>query len=80
MGRVKKIHVNEVNCKGCEICVAVCPRGAIEISPDLSQRGVYPPRVRDLSRCTGCKLCELHCPDFAIAIEVGSENVDSKAG
>ncbi|MFO8059068.1 MAG: 4Fe-4S binding protein [Bacillota bacterium] len=80
MARVRNIHINEVNCKGCGICAAVCPRDAIEMSPDLSERGVHPPRIRDLSLCTGCRLCELHCPDFAIAIELGSENVDSKAG
>ena len=76
MGRAKNIHVNADYCKGCDICVDVCPRGVLEISTDLSKRGVYPPRVRDLSLCTGCKICELHCPDFAIAIELRGENGD----
>ncbi len=79
MSLVKDIHVNEVFCKGCRICVAVCPRDAIEMSPDLTDRGVHAPRVRDLDRCTGCRLCELHCPDFAIAIE-GGKACDSATG
>ena len=77
MGRTKCIHVNETYCKGCGICVAVCPRDAIEMSDELSSRGVYPPRTRDLARCTACKLCEMHCPDFAIFIERG-ERVESE--
>jgi 2-oxoglutarate ferredoxin oxidoreductase subunit delta len=67
--RTLGVHIDEVFCQGCGICVAVCNRGVLEISSELSRRGVYAPRVVALERCTACRLCELHCPDFAIAIE-----------
>ncbi len=79
MALVKNIHVNKDYCKGCKICVALCPRDAIEMSPDLTDKGVHAPRIKDLDRCTACRLCELHCPDFAIAIE-RRETCDKKTG
>ncbi len=79
MGRTRDIHVNERFCKGCGICVAVCPKQAIEMSDQLSQRGVYAPRIADLERCIACRMCELHCPDFAIAIEPSSEKEPANA-
>lgn len=47
-------------CKRCGICVAFCPRGALDVGSDGY------PYVKDPDRCTGCGLCEVHCPDFAI--------------
>lgn len=80
MNKAKDIHVNETYCKGCGICVDICPRQAIEMSDELSSRGVFAPRIRDLEACIACRLCELHCPDFAIAIEKRGETVETRAG
>jgi 2-oxoglutarate ferredoxin oxidoreductase subunit delta len=50
-------------CKGCGICVALCPQGV------LAADG---PAVRVVApeSCTRCRLCELHCPDFAIDLDL----------
>lgn len=48
-------------CKGCEICVKVCPQDTLEM------RGLYAV-VKKLDTCTKCMLCELRCPDFAITV------------
>lgn len=49
-------------CKGCDICVRLCPEGVLELGGDRVVRAVAP------EACTGCQLCEWLCPDFAIAI------------
>jgi len=68
-------HLNEKCCKGCLICVEVCPTNAIRSSGKINGKGYYLPVADDMHRCTGCKLCEIVCPDFAITIEV-DERVD----
>jgi indolepyruvate ferredoxin oxidoreductase beta subunit len=49
-------------CKGCDICVRMCPEKCLEL--DEEQRIIIP-RPND---CTGCRICEWLCPDFAIKL------------
>lgn len=56
------IKINKDWCKGCELCVAFCPRNVLEIGKD---RKAEPAREED---CTGCLVCEYKCPDFAITV------------
>ncbi|MBZ0265470.1 4Fe-4S binding protein [bacterium] len=64
------IMIDEEYCKGCKICVDVCPKDTLEMVPmgDRWQGSVV--IVRDIETCVGCLLCELQCPDFAIEIDV----------
>ena len=65
-----RIIVDESYCKGCGLCVAVCPREIIVLDPDkLTSKGYHPARLTDESRCTGCLACALMCPDVAITVE-----------
>ena len=61
-GKNVTITLNEEFCKGCEICVEICPNKCLEM------KGAYP-LVTDINLCSKCMLCELECPDFAIAID-----------
>lgn len=56
------IEVVELWCKGCDICVRMCPQDCLR----LDGAGIV--RVIDAEACTGCRLCELLCPDFAISV------------
>ena len=58
-----RILINQSWCKGCGICIAMCPK-SILIEEGLDKK----PRVTDESLCIGCNMCEVHCPDFAIEI------------
>lgn len=49
-------------CKGCDICVKMCPERCLRLDGRLVAELALP----DL--CTGCRMCELLCPDFAIRI------------
>lgn len=49
-------------CKGCGICVAFCPKGAL-IMGDGEKPCWHRP-----DKCINCGLCELRCPDLAIEL------------
>ena len=59
------IEINKNWCKGCAICVAMCPKNVLEIKDEKAT-------VINEKDCIKCKQCEYHCPDFAIV--VGEEN------
>ena len=65
---VVEIDVDTFLCKGCGICVEMCPRKVFEWSKELSEKGVHYPVPINAEKCVKCKLCELLCPDFAIAV------------
>jgi 2-oxoglutarate ferredoxin oxidoreductase subunit delta len=68
--RVDAIVINDAWCKGCELCVDVCPRpGVFAVSDEMNSKGYRRILIADLSLCTGCGLCELMCPDIAITIK-----------
>ncbi|MCD6085118.1 MAG: 4Fe-4S binding protein [Desulfurococcales archaeon] len=53
-------------CKGCGICVDVCPRQALVLSTNPGPSGYrYSEYV---GGCIGCRMCEWLCPDFAIVV------------
>ena len=70
-----RITINREICKGCYLCISVCPNEIIIISDHLNQQGYYPavPKedVKDGKGCIACAMCATICPD--VAIEVYSE-------
>jgi len=63
-----QVRILTAYCKGCELCVSVCPKGVLEMSADLAETGVRPARPKPGAECTGCTLCYQVCPDAAIEI------------
>ena len=51
-------------CKGCDICVAFCPRKVFTLSSETVKAEVTRPE-----KCIICGLCQLLCPDFAIDLK-----------
>ena len=74
MNKVKlKEHVIKRNwCKGCGICVALCPKKILEL--DQWEKAVVS-RTED---CVCCKLCESWCPDLAIQVSTEQETSDER--
>ncbi len=65
-----RITVDERFCKGCSLCVSVCPSGCIALDPEkLTQKGYHPAMLTDESACSGCASCAVMCPDVAITVE-----------
>ncbi|UCE11291.1 MAG: 4Fe-4S binding protein [Candidatus Thorarchaeota archaeon] len=67
--KAKQINVDPRLCKGCHICISVCPHGVLEKAEVVDERGFFLPVVVDLEACRVCGLCEIHCPDFAISVQ-----------
>ena len=62
-----KIKIDFERCKGCGLCIAVCPKNSIVISKKSNKSGYFPAEAKNLD-CTGCCACALICPDAAIIV------------
>lgn len=70
-----KIRFRIERCKGCGLCVPVCPNGNIRMSSDINKLGQKYAKVIDEDKCTRCGLCCLMCPD--VAIELAGEEEET---
>jgi 2-oxoglutarate ferredoxin oxidoreductase subunit delta len=55
-------------CKGCELCVEVCPKAALEMSEERNASGYHPAVLVHPDKCNGCALCAEMCPESAIIV------------
>lgn len=58
------------NCKGCGLCVDVCPKGVLALSKDkINKKGHHPVEAVNEKACIGCAFCATMCPDCIIKVE-----------
>ena len=62
-----KIKLSTERCKGCFLCVSVCPVKALSPSGELGEKGYEIVKV-DEEKCIQCGSCYLMCPDYVIEI------------
>ena len=65
------IEINQDQCKGCQLCIAFCPKGVIALSDKLTASGYTPVSFSDGGECTGCAICAIVCPEAAIEVYRG---------
>lgn len=63
----QRVLIAAERCKGCGLCVAVCPPEIMELG-SLNRLGYAVVRVTDQARCTSCTACALVCPEVAITV------------
>lgn len=64
------VTIDEMVCKGCELCVVACPKKIIELRRDrLNAKGYHSAHVTKPESCIACAMCALMCPDSAIKVE-----------
>jgi 2-oxoglutarate ferredoxin oxidoreductase subunit delta len=68
MNKWFSIIINDNFCKGCAICVEICPKDVLAMSKDANPSGYLLAQVIEPQKCIGCMECELHCPDLAIEV------------
>ena len=65
-----KLTFRTDNCKGCGLCVDVCPKKVLELANDkINKRGHHPVEAARPDDCIGCGSCAIMCPDFIIKVE-----------
>jgi 2-oxoglutarate ferredoxin oxidoreductase subunit delta len=63
-----EVVIDEKRCKGCGICVEVCPKDCLEIQDKYNQAGYFYPEMKPDTKCTGCGACVKLCGDYAISV------------
>lgn len=65
------VVVTRERCKGCKICIEVCPQKILALEEKINSHGYQPvqvvPELRD--KCTCCAFCAVMCPDAALEVE-----------
>lgn len=65
-------------CKGCGLCVDICPTGTLRLEDNIESKFGVSAEVAAPEYCIGCKMCEHRCPDFAIFVNYDEEDNDKK--
>ncbi|MFH0813702.1 MAG: 4Fe-4S dicluster domain-containing protein [Pseudomonadota bacterium] len=67
-----KITIDAELCKGCELCIAACPKGLIRKAKSLNSASYVPAEFTgNEDECEGCALCAVTCPEIAIEVYRG---------
>jgi 2-oxoglutarate ferredoxin oxidoreductase subunit delta len=63
------VSVSTTFCKGCGLCVDICPQTIMELDLEvITPKGYHPAHCIDDDKCTACLSCAMMCPDVAITI------------
>ena len=65
--KMPKVVIDEGRCKGCGLCIRICPKDVLEFGDHLNVKGFHP-AVYKGEGCIGCKSCGITCPDVAIEV------------
>ncbi len=66
-----KIEIDRERCKGCELCLAFCPKGLLAGDGPINAGGYRSVRFspgRGQEACDACARCARMCPDAAIEV------------
>jgi 2-oxoglutarate ferredoxin oxidoreductase subunit delta len=54
-------------CKGCGLCITVCPKSNIVVASDSNKSGYFPAQAQN-RECTACTRCAVICPEGIIEV------------
>jgi len=67
--RIEPLDIATEHCKGCGLCVDICPKHVLELDASVvNERGYHPVQLTDAAACTSCALCARICPDAVFAV------------
>ena len=70
-----RLEIDQNRCKGCGLCVSVCPKNVLEISSNVNSNGYFAVFLAHPEDCIFCAMCCEMCPDVALTI---TEDAKSK--
>jgi 2-oxoglutarate ferredoxin oxidoreductase subunit delta len=62
-----RIVIDTERCKGCGLCITVCPKNSIVLSKESNRNGYFPAEAKD-GECTACTRCAIVCPEGIIEV------------
>ena len=63
------VLIDRDRCKGCQLCVNVCPQHVLAMEDGYNARGYHPVALDEsLAHCTGCAVCAVVCPDVVFTV------------
>ncbi len=62
------IVVDTERCKGCDVCVVVCPVSVLGLADEVNSKGYHYCKMKNPDDCTGCASCAMVCPDSVITV------------
>ncbi|MEZ4357961.1 MAG: 4Fe-4S binding protein [Eubacteriales bacterium] len=64
-----KVVIDDKKCKGCGLCIDVCPKKILAFDKSrLNEIGYHPIMVTNMEECIGCAMCARMCPDVILEI------------
>lgn len=64
------VSFNEERCKGCGLCISVCPKDVLALdNSKTNAAGYHPSSTQAPERCIACGNCARICPDGVITVE-----------
>jgi len=70
------VKIAKQRCKGCGLCVDVCPKEVLRLSPHFNKLGYHCVEVAK-EGCIGCRRCTVICPDACIELFLEEEEAVS---
>lgn len=65
-----KLTIREDICKGCGLCIEVCPKKILVLSQEkINMKGYHPVAITDEGACIACASCARMCPDCVFTVE-----------
>lgn len=63
------VEFEDALCKGCSLCVSVCPTHILELDTHrMNQKGYNLITNIHPDKCIGCAFCAFMCPDSVIKV------------
>ena len=67
--RTFRVQIYEAFCKGCQLCVAHCPKDCLALTTDrINVKGVPFCEFVRPEDCIGCRACVTVCPDACLEL------------
>ena len=64
-----KVTFRLERCKGCGLCVSVCPKKILRLDETVTNiKGYHPSGITDQGLCIACGNCARICPDSVITV------------